>query len=69
MVKLTYSKAFSEFYGSDFRRNYIDKFKLQNSYVSSLFYEIAIKRAEVVKKIPFDTYENNLYRMNLFYIL
>ena len=59
MVEPKYSKAFSDFYGSDFRRDHIDQFKLQNIDVISILDEIASKRAEVVEKTPFDTYEDN----------
>lgn len=60
MVEPTYSKAFSEFYGEDFRREPIDEFKMQNNNVVSILDEIAAKRAEVVNKTPFDFYEDNL---------
>ena len=52
-----YSKAFSEVYGTDFRREHIDQYKLD---VTSILDEIASKRAELVDKTPFDDYESNL---------
>lgn len=60
MVEPTYSKAFSEFYGVDFRCKPVDEFKMQNNNVVSILDEIAAKRAEVVDKTPFDFYEDNL---------
>lgn len=59
MIEPTYSKAFSDHYGPDFRREHIDQFKLQNNGVISILDEIVAKHAEVVDKTPFD-YENNL---------
>ena len=60
MVEPKYSKAFSEHFGSDFRREYIDQFKLENIGVTSILDEIAHKRSEIVDKTPFDTYDDNL---------
>ena len=60
MVEPTYSKAFSELFGPDFRRQHIDQFKSENNNVISILDEIAAKRAEVVEKTPFDIYEDNL---------
>ena len=60
MTEPDYSKAFSELYGPDFRRNDIDQFKLQNNEVINILDEIAAKRAELVDKTPFDVYEDNL---------
>jgi hypothetical protein len=60
MVEPTYSKAFSEFYGEDFRREPVDEFKIQSNNVVSILDEIAAKRSEVVDKTPFDFYEDNL---------
>ena len=60
MVEPTYSKAFSEFYGEDFRREPVDEFKIQSNSVVSILDEIAAKRSEVVDKTPFDFYEDNL---------
>ena len=54
MIEPKYTKAFSELYGPDFRRDHIDQFKLQNKDVTSILDEIASKRAEVVEKTPFD---------------
>lgn len=55
-----YSKAFSEFYGEDFRREPFDEFKMQNNDIVSILHEITAKQAEVVDKTPFDFYEDNL---------
>jgi predicted DNA-binding protein YlxM (UPF0122 family) len=60
MIEPTYSKAFSEFYGEDFRREPVDEFKMQNNNVVRILDQIADKRAEVVNKTPFDFYEYNL---------
>jgi len=60
MVEPTYSKAFSEYIGQDFRRAHVEEFKSQNNDVVSILDEIAAKRAEVVNKTPFDLYEDNL---------
>ena len=60
MIEPKYTKAFSKLYGPDFRRDYIDQYKLQNKDVTSILDEIAFKRAEVVEKTPFDFYEDNL---------
>ena len=60
MVEPIYSKAFSEQFGSDFRRGHIDQFKNENKGVTSILDEIAAKRSEIVEKTPFDTYDDNL---------
>ena len=59
MIEPKYSKALSELYGTDFRREHIDGFKLENKGVLSILEEIA-RRAEIVDKTPFDDYEDNL---------
>lgn len=60
MTEPKYSKAFSEFYGTDFRREHIDQYKLESMGVTSILDEIAVKRAELVNKTPFDDYESSL---------
>lgn len=60
MIEPKYSKAFSEFYAEDFRREPVDEFKMQNNNVVSILDEIAAKRAEVVNKTLFDFYGHNL---------
>lgn len=60
MTEPKYSKAFSEFYGTDFRREHIDQYKLESMGVTSILDEIAVKRAELVDKTPSDDYEINL---------
>ena len=60
MNEPNYSKAFSEVYGNDFRREYIDQYKLESMGVTSTLDEIASKRAELVNKTPFDDYESDL---------
>lgn len=55
-----YSKAFSEHFGSDFRRDYLNKFKEQNDEVVTALDEIAAKRSEVVENPLFDLFEDNL---------
>lgn len=59
MVEPKYSKALSELYGTDFRREHIDIYKLEKKGVISILEEIA-RRAEIVDKTPFDSYEDNL---------
>jgi hypothetical protein len=60
MIEPTYSKAFSEFYGEDFRREPVNEFKIQNNNIVSIPDEINAKRYELVNKTPFDFYEDNL---------
>ena len=60
MIEPEYSKAFSERFGPDFRREHIDTFRTQNTHVISLLQEIAAKKAEIVDKTPFDLYDDNL---------
>ena len=60
MTEPKYSKAFSEVYGNDFRREHIDKYKLESMAINSILDEIASKRNELVEKIPFDNYDSNL---------
>ena len=60
MVDPIYSKAFSEQFGSDFRRDHINHFKNESKAVTSILDEIAAKRSEIVDKTPFDTYDDNL---------
>jgi len=60
MVEPIYSKAFSEHYGVDFRRDHIEQFKSQNNDIISILDEIAAKQAKVIEKTPFDLYEDNL---------
>ena len=73
MVEPLYSKAFSEQFGSDFRRDHIDHFKNESKAVISILDEIAAKRSEIVDKTPFDTYDDNLalkvidHRLNAIY--
>lgn len=60
MIEPRYPKAFSEHFGQDFRRNYINKFKEQSDEVVNALDDIAAKRSEVVQKTPFDSFEDNL---------
>ena len=60
MVDPIYSKAFSEQFGSDFRRDHINHFKNESKAVTSILDEIAAKRSEIVDKTPFDTYDDSL---------
>lgn len=60
MVDPKYTKAFSERFGNDPRRLDIHKYKLENLKVTSILEELATKRAELVDKTPFDTFEDNL---------
>ena len=60
MIQTQHPKAFSEHYGEDFRRTYINKFKSEANNVISILEEIAQKQAEVVEKTPFDAFEDEL---------
>lgn len=60
-----HSRAFSERYGEDNRRNEISKFKSENLKVVSLLEEIASKRAEIVDRTPFDNFEGNNIALEL----
>ena len=60
MTEPVYSKAFSDYYGPDFRRQHIDEFKQQNNGVIDILDQIAAKQAELVEKTPFDLFEDNL---------
>ena len=60
MIQPQHPKAFSEHYGEDFRRTYINKFKSEANNVISILEEIAQKQAEVVEKTPFDAFEDEL---------
>ena len=60
MIEPKHSKAFSDLYGSDYRRDEINKFKSESDGIISLLDEIATKKAEIVDKTPFDLYEDNL---------
>lgn len=51
---------FRAFFGSDYRRPEIDRYKIETEGVISLLDEIAAKRAEVVEKTPFDYYEDKI---------
>ena len=59
MAESTYSKAFSERYGLDFRREYVHKFKEQKNSVIRILNEIAVKKSKIVEKTPFDTDDKN----------
>jgi transposase InsO family protein/integrase len=60
MAEPAYPKAFSKHFGDDFRFDEISKFKIENSEVVSILNEIALKKAELVNKTPFDDFENNI---------
>lgn len=60
MVEPTYSRAFSDYYGEDFRREEINKYKSENKDVVNILDEIAARRAEVVQNTPFDDHDNNI---------
>lgn len=54
-----YPKAFSEHIApDDFRREDINKFRLENKNVTKILEEIAFRKAEIVDKTPFDLYED-----------
>jgi transposase InsO family protein/integrase len=60
MAEPAYPKAFSKHFGDDFRFDEISKFKMENLEVASILNEIALKKAELVEKTPFDDFENNI---------
>ena len=53
-------KSYSEYYGADYRRKYIDKFRLQKDNVINILDEIAAKQAELVEKTPFDSLDDEI---------
>ena len=62
MVEPIYTKAFSNHYGYDFRREEINKFKTEYSKVNKFLEEIASKKAELVDTTPFDSREAEVIR-------
>ena len=60
MVEPIHSKAFSERFGKDSRREKVEQFKSENSRVVGILEELATRKAELVEKTPFDDFENNL---------
>lgn len=60
MVDPFHTKAFSEHFGKDVRRESIEQFKLENSKVIGVLQELAARKSELVEKTPFDDFENNL---------
>lgn len=60
MVDAKYPKAFSERFGEDSRRKEINRYKVENSKVTSILEELAAKRAEIVDETPFDDFDDNL---------
>jgi len=60
MAEPTYPKAFSKHFGNDSRFDEISKFRTENSEVVSILNEIALKKAELVAKTPFDDFEDNI---------
>lgn len=75
MVEPMYTKAFSEYFGTDFRLEHVAQYKNDNHQIRNILTEIAAKKAEVVNETPFDDYEKNLelkaidQRLNDIYIL
>jgi len=60
MAEPQYSKAFSERFGDNKRRKEIDNYKYENFKVNSILKQLAAKRADIVDKIPFDSFDDNL---------
>ena len=58
MAKPIYTKAFSERFGEDFRRDHINNYKFQTDEVSAIINELAAT-AELVDNTPFDNPEIN----------
>jgi len=54
MKKLNYSKLFLKYYGQDFRRDDINKYKLENNNVINI---LIVQKAKIVDKILFDFYK------------
>jgi integrase/recombinase XerD len=60
MVDPKYKVSFSELYGFDPRRIYIDAFKTENEAVLQTLQQLAAVYAEVVQQTPFDDYESRI---------
>jgi len=60
MSEPRYRKGFSAYFGCDSRIPVINAYRMENSKVSTLLEEIAAKRAEIVDRTPFDTFDDNL---------
>ena len=62
MSEPIYANAFSKHFGTDFRLDEINKFKLETDDVISVLNIIAAKKSEIVDKTPFDTcdYEDSI---------
>lgn len=61
MRDATYSKAFSKHISpDDFRREHINKFRLENQEITMILEQIAAWKSELVEKTPYDLYENKI---------
>ena len=75
MPQPEYSKAFSERFGTDIRRDDITEYKYKNLEVINLLQGIAARKAELVNETPFDKFDDNLAlelidkHMNELYVL
>lgn len=60
MSEPMFKQGYSERFGDDIRIPEIDRYKLETSQVISILEDIAARKAELVEKTPFDSYEDNL---------
>ena len=58
--KSKYTQARSAYLGEDFRINEVEKFKAENDKVIAVLVYIAVRKAELVEKTPFDNFENSI---------
>ena len=57
MLPPKYSQAKSKHVANDFRIDEVEKFKAENTKVIGVLAEIAARKAELVEKTPFDSFE------------
>lgn len=60
MVDPKYPQARSKHVANDFRIDEVEKFKAENTKVIGLLSELAARKAELVDKTPFDSFENDI---------
>lgn len=60
MAPPKYTQAKSKRITTDFRVDEVEKFKAENPKVIRVLAELAAKKAELVDKTPFDSFEDNI---------
>ena len=60
MLPPKYSQAKSKHVANDFRIDEVEKFKAENTKVIGVLAEIAARKAELVEKTPFDSFEDSI---------